>query len=140
MTGSPDTGRDVALVAAGGALGTAARYGLAEAFPVASSTFPTTTLAVNVAGAFALGLLLELLLRSDRIVGWERPLVGIGLLGAFTTFSTFALEVAELLRDGKALVATGYVLATLVGGIAACTAGLALGGWRRGPVPDEGES
>lgn len=121
-------------------MGTGARYGVAEAFPVLPATFPTTTLAVNLVGAFALGLLLEYLLRRDLVEGWVRPAVGIGLLGAFTTFSTFAVEVAALLRDGDAALAVGYVGASVVGGIGACLGGLALAGWRRGPVPDEGES
>ena len=140
MTDVHPTAREMALVAAGGALGAAARYGVAESFPVASSTFPATTLAVNLTGAFALGLLLEHLLRRGRAHGWIRLLVGIGVLGSFTTFSTFAVEVAGLLRDGEATIAGGYVAASVAGGIAACFAGLAVGGWRRGPVPDEGES
>ncbi len=139
------TARDVALVAVGGSIGAASRYGLAQAFPVALETFPTTTLTVNVVGAFALGLLLEHLLRSGKVDGWARLLVGIGALGSFTTFSTFAVEVAQLLRDGATLLALGYVAASVAGGIAACITGLAIGSigresWRRRPVPDEGES
>lgn len=138
MIATPVTGRDLALVAAGGAIGTAARHGIAEAFPVAPATFPTATLAINLAGAFALGVLLELLVRRGRPSGWARLLVGVGALGAFTTFSTFTVEVAELLRDGDAGLAGGYLGASLAGGLVACLAGLSVAGWRRGLVPDEG--
>lgn len=140
MTGARPTARDLMLVAAGGAFGSAGRYGLAQAFPVASATFPTTTLAVNLVGAFGLGLLLEHLLRHGRAEGWIRLVVGIGMLGSFTTFSTFTVEVAGLLRDGEATLAGGYVATSVAGGLVACLAGLTAGGWRRGPVPDEGES
>ncbi len=140
MSETRPTARDIALVAVGGSIGTAARYGLAEAFPIAAATFPTTTLLVNLVGAFALGLLLEHLLRVDRVDGWARVAVGIGVLGSFTTFSTFAVETAGLLRDGAGLLAAGYVAASVAGGIASCVAGLRLAGWRHGPIPDEGES
>lgn len=140
MTGGRPTARSLLLVAAGGALGSAGRYGLARALPVASTTFPTTTLLVNLVGAFGLGLLLEHLLRRGQADGWIRLVVGIGLLGAFTTFSTLTVEVAGLLRDGEAGLATAYVSASVAGGLVACVAGLMAGGWRRGPVPDEGES
>jgi len=137
---APPTRRELALVAAGGAIGTAARYGLAEAFPVAGADFPATTLFINLAGAFALGLLLELLVRRGRPDAWARLFLGIGALGAFTTFSTFTVEVAGLLRDDEAALAGAYLGASLVGGLLACLAGLTLAGWRAGRIPDEGES
>lgn len=137
--------RDLALVAAGGAVGAVARYGVADLFPVAPATFPTTTLAINLVGALALGALLEYLVRPRptgdwRHGSWPRILLGIGLLGSFTTFSTFTVEIAELIRDHRPLLAVGYAGASAVGGIAACFAGLVIAGWRRAPVPDEGES
>ena len=134
--------RDAGLVALGGAVGALARYGIAERFPVGAGRFPVTTLVINLAGAFALGLLLELLAArrvDDRSL---RPLLGIGALGAFTTFSTFAVEVAELFRDHALVAATSYAAVSLVAGAAAATLGLMAAGWRPrlGAPPDEGES
>ena len=134
--------RDVGLVALGGALGASARYGITEHFPTDAGTFPVTTLVVNLAGAFALGLVLEMVAMHRVEDRWVRPLVGIGLLGAFTTFSTFAVEVTELFRDDAYVVATSYAAVSLVAGVAAATLGLMAAGWRPrlGAPPDEGES
>ena len=134
-------GRRLALVAAGGAAGACARYGLSRAFPVGAGHFPTTTLAINLSGAFLLGLLLEALARRGSAEHWLRVLIGIGVLGAFTTFSTLADETAQLLHDGETGTAVAYVGASLAGGVAAVVLGLVAAGWRaRPPVPDEGES
>ncbi|HUF84207.1 MAG TPA: fluoride efflux transporter CrcB [Acidimicrobiia bacterium] len=134
--------RDVGLVALGGALGASARYGITEHFPTDAGRFPVTTLMVNLAGAFALGLVLEVVTMHRVEDRWVRPLVGIGLLGAFTTFSTFAVEVTELFRDDAFAVATSYAAVSLIAGVAAATLGLMAAGWRPrlGAPPDEGES
>ncbi|HSO95459.1 MAG TPA: fluoride efflux transporter CrcB [Acidimicrobiia bacterium] len=131
---------DVLLVALGGAVGAAARYGLLQAFPVQPGRLPLTTGAINVGGAFVLGVLLEWLVRHRDESHWARPLVGVGVLGAFTTFSTFAVELARLARDGHTVLAVAYGLGSLVVGIGAVLAGLVAAGWRRPPVPAEGES
>ena len=129
------------LVAAGGAVGAPARYGLSRAFPVVTGRFPVTTLAINLTGAFLLAALLETLVRKRVPDHWLRMLVGIGVLGAFTTFSTLADETAVLLRDGHDATALEYVVASLVGGVVAVLSGLVAAGWRyRPPLPDEGES
>ncbi len=136
-------GREVALVAAGGTLGALARYGLSEAAPTEPGRFPVTTFALNVAGAFVLGALLELLTRHRDLEHWMRFLVGVGALGAFTTFSTFMVEVVELVRDGEPAITIAYATASLVVGVVAVVAGLAAAGWRGGglaSVPAEGES
>ena len=133
--------RTVGLVAAGGAVGAGARYALVTQIPVRAGSFPTTTLLINVAGAFALGLLVETVVKHDRHAAWARPLLGIGLVGAFTTFSSMATEAVLLLRDAHAATAAAYLLATIALGIPSAAGGLLIGGWRPfQPVPDEGES
>lgn len=132
---------ELAVVAAGGALGASARYAAVQAAPVAARTFPTTTFVVNVSGAFALGVVLAVLTTRVRAAWWLRPLVATGVLGALTTVSTLAVETAELVRADRPLLGGLYAGATLVTGIAAGAAGLVSGGWRPWrPVPDEGES
>ncbi|HEX4978993.1 MAG TPA: fluoride efflux transporter CrcB [Acidimicrobiales bacterium] len=106
-------------VAAAGAAGAVARYGLGRAF--ATRDFPWTTLAVNVAGSLALGLLLGGV--ASRWQESVRLAATVGFLGAFTTFSTFSYEATELVRDGRAPAALAYVGASVVLGLAAAAAG-----------------
>jgi fluoride exporter len=115
----------VAVVMVGGAVGTAARYGLGQRFPVGASSFPVVTLVENVAGAAVLGLLLTVLVVRE-LPDWWRLLLATGVLGSFTTFSTFATEVVLLVRDGAAATAVAYTAATMVLGIAAAAAGVSL--------------
>lgn len=85
---------------------------------------PWSTLLVNVVGCFLMGLLAGWLLGREQEESW-RLLLGVGLLGGFTTFSAFALDVALLWRD-QPWVALGYSAATLVASLAAVFAGLSL--------------
>ncbi|PYE55277.1 fluoride efflux transporter CrcB [Deinococcus yavapaiensis] len=97
-------------IALGGALGAVARFALG-AFVAARSplgTFPLSTLVINVLGSFALGLLLALVGRGTLSDAW-RLWIGVGFLGAFTTFSTFSVEVDGLLRRGAWTQAFAYV-------------------------------
>ena len=114
------TRRDILLVIAlGGALGAAARYGMAPAFPHAAGEFPWSTLLTNVAGCFAIGVLMVIVverLSSSRLV---RPFFGTGLLGGFTTFSTYAVDTRALLAAGRPAVAAAYLGGTLVLGLLA---------------------
>ncbi|CAN5201090.1 N/A [soil metagenome] len=114
-------------VAAGGALGALARYGIATWVQGRSGgTFPWGTLAVNLSGSFLLGLALPVLERLA--LGLEvRALVAVGLLGAFTTFSTFSYEAVQLLQAGEWVRAGGYVFGSVVLGLLGVTIGLALG-------------
>jgi CrcB protein len=120
----------LALVAAGGAIGTALRQGLLLLAPDLEA-FPLTTFGINLAGAFALGLLLEVLVRSGPDVGRRRGirlLVGTGALGGFTTYSALATATAVLAVTGLAGWAVAYALGTVVLGAALSVAGIALGG------------
>ncbi|MGX5714922.1 fluoride efflux transporter FluC [Arthrobacter sp. MAHUQ-56] len=118
----------VAVVVLGGILGALARYGLGTVLP-APAGWPLPTLAINLAGAFLLGALLEGLVRRGPDAGRRRVirlLAGTGFLGAFTTYSTLALETNTLLGAGRSTDALLYVAATLVGGAMATVAGIAL--------------
>lgn len=115
------------LIDVAGAAGALSRYAVASA--VGARSFPWATLGINVAGSFLLGLLLEAgrgRLSDDVVV-----VLGVGFLGAFTTFSTFGYESVSLVRDGRMGVAVLYVLASVVAGLGAAAGGYALGSsWR----------
>lgn len=110
---------DLLLVAAGGAAGAVLRWGVDTAAP--DSLFPWPTLAVNVVGALALGLLpaLAVVRRSRRVA----LLVGPGLLGGFTTVSAWAGQVRGLADAGETLIAGLYLAATLAAGLGAAGLG-----------------
>lgn len=115
------------LVWLGGALGTGARYGVARIVPPTS--WPAATLAVNLVGAFLLGLLLGRLAIAGRDTGrprWARFGLGTGILGGFTTFSTLSLDTVTMLRAGHGLTALAYALLSVVLGAAAAAGGLLL--------------
>ena len=116
----------VLVVITGGVFGALARYGLSTALP-APGGWPLPTLIINLAGAFLLGVLLEALARRGPDAGRLRVLrllAGTGFLGAFTTYSTLALEMNTLLDAGRATDALVYLGATLVGGAIATVAGI----------------
>lgn len=116
-------------VALGGAVGSVARYQLGRLMtlwlgPQAMGAFPFATLAVNTAGSLAMGLLAGLLLRSGGETEFWRLLVGVGLLGGFTTFSAFSLETAILIQRGQIGVAGIYALLSLGLGVTGLIFGL----------------
>lgn len=116
----------VAAVAAGGALGAPTRYGLTLLIRTSPEGVPWATVVINLSGSFAIGLLVVLLGRrfpNDRYV---RPFLVTGFLGAYTTFSTFAVETDLLVKNGHPLTALVYVALTIAGGMAAIAAGLGL--------------
>ncbi len=116
----------VALVAAGGAVGTAARYGLSHAVPPADG-WPTATFVENLLGAALLGILLEALVRRGPETDGVRRVrltLGTGLLGGFTTFSSLAIEIERLLADGRIGLGIGYGIASVVLGFVCCLAGV----------------
>jgi len=115
-------------VAAGGALGAGARYLVnVAAMRALGPGFPWGTLIVNVAGSFAMGLLVALLaFRLEPAPGLRLFLV-TGVLGGFTTFSAFSLDAVTLYERGAPAAAGGYVLASVALAIAGLAAGLALG-------------
>lgn len=113
-------------VAAGGAVGALARFHLGRAVTQLAgpgSGFPWATLAVNLIGCLAMGLLAGWLARG---AGGEaaRLLLGVGLLGGFTTFSAFGLEMVALIERGSPGLAITYALASVIAGVAALWLGL----------------
>jgi CrcB protein len=109
----------LAVISAGGALGALCRWQVGRLLPTSSGAFPWSTFWINVSGAFALGVLMVLvtdLLPPSRHL---RPFVGVGFLGGYTTFSTYALETRGLLAGGHVGLAAAYLLGTLVAGLLA---------------------
>ena len=114
-------------IAVGGALGSLARWSLAEALPHGPGDFVWSTFTANVSGALALGLLMALMvdvLANTRLI---RPFLGVGVLGGYTTFSTYMLDARTLLAEGRPWVAPAYVAATLVTGLLAVWVGVVVG-------------
>ncbi len=121
------------LAAVGGALGALARWGVAVALP-SPAGWPWATLLVNVTGCLLLGVLLGAAFTRYPRRTWLRPLLGTGVCGGYTTYSTFAVDVVRLVDDGAAGTAAGYVLASVTGGVLAVAAGVSLGRRAGGPA------
>ncbi|MXO74643.1 fluoride efflux transporter CrcB [Altererythrobacter aerius] len=118
-----------ALVFAGGGAGALLRYqvgrGMTRAFgPAAMTAFPWATLAVNVIGSLAMGLLAGWLARHGEGREGARLLIGVGLLGGFTTFSSFSLELMLLIERGQAASAFAYAAVSVLAGLTGLYLGL----------------
>ncbi len=111
--------RELAAIFAGGMVGALARAGLGKAFPVHPGAWPWTTLAVNLAGAFALGVFATRLGERLPPSAYRRPLLGTGLCGALTTFSTLQVELLVLLDARAYAEAAAYLGVSIVFGYAA---------------------
>ncbi|OYW21296.1 MULTISPECIES: fluoride efflux transporter CrcB [unclassified Sphingomonas] len=116
----------LSLVMLGGALGAAARYLVGQAMlGWLGSNYPWGTLAVNLIGGLAMGVLVGMLARMAS--GEQaRLFLAVGVLGGFTTFSAFSLELVTMLERGAMLTALGYALASVIGAVLALFAGLAM--------------
>jgi CrcB protein len=115
--------RELAAIFAGGALGSAMRTGLAELAPTHTGHWPWVTFAVNAVGCLLLGYLVTRLQERLPVTAYRRPLLGTGVCGALTTFSTFQVELLKMLDHGDVALAIAYV----AGSIAAGFVGVALG-------------
>ncbi len=111
----------------GGALGTVARYLLEALHPLAPGAFPWVTLLVNLTGSFAIGLVMPLTEDVSHRLRALRPLLVIGFLGGWTTYSTLAVDATLLARHGNVAGCLAYLAATVAGGLALVVAGHALG-------------
>jgi CrcB protein len=118
--------RVIAVIAAGGAIGALSRYGVLLLLPTVPGRFPWGTFTINVVGCALIGVLMVLVTEvfTDRPL--LRPFVGVGILGGFTTFSTYANETRALLRPGSVPIAAAYLAGTLLCALLAVIAGMAL--------------
>jgi CrcB protein len=135
----------LAAIALGGVIGAPARYGVAQVVHVAPNSFPWATFVTNVSGSFAIGLLLVFILEclpptkkttpslqcasgatAAASARYVRPFVATGVLGAYTTYSTFAVETDLLVKNGHADIAFLYVASSFIVGFAAVWVGIAI--------------
>jgi fluoride exporter len=117
----------IAAIFVGGALGTVARYLLEVHHQAGPGSFPWVTLLVNLTGSFAIGALVPLTEHVSHRLPVFRPLLMIGFLGGWTTYSTLAVDATLLARHGDVGLALAYLAATVVGGLALVVAGHDLG-------------
>jgi CrcB protein len=108
--------REILAVFAGGAVGAVARALVGEALPHDAGSWPWATFAVNVAGAFILGLFVTRLQERVPPSAYRRPLLGTGFCGALTTFSTFQVELLDMLDADRAALAATYAAASIAAG------------------------
>ena len=114
----------VLYVMVGGAVGSGARYLAGRATTaLLGPDYPFGTLAVNIIGGLLMGVLVGVLARNSAAEAW-RLLLAVGVLGGFTTFSSFSLEVVSMIDRGATGMAAGYILVSVIGSIAAVFAGL----------------
>ncbi|RIV37071.1 fluoride efflux transporter FluC [Micromonospora radicis] len=132
----------LAAVAAGGVVGGLARHGLTAAWPSPPRGFPWATFVVNVSGCLLIGVLMVLVTEVWTAHRLVRPFLGTGVLGGYTTFSTYAVQVQQAVDAGAVRTGLLYLAGTLVAALAAVGAGMAVTRWltagRRSPVGGSG--
>jgi fluoride exporter len=114
---------DLAAIAVGGGIGSLARYLLSAAFP-AGHGFPWAIFVVNVSGSFVLGLLVVYMLDVWPPRRFLRPFLAVGLIGGYTTFSTYAGGVMTLLTGGRLALADSYALTSVLAALVAVWCGM----------------
>ena len=119
----------LAAISAGGVLGALARYGVSVAWPTGPDGFAWSTFVVNVSGCLLIGVLMVLL--TEGVATWHllRPFLGVGVLGGFTTFSAYVVDIGQAAGAGAAGTALAYLAGTLVGAILAVWAGTGVTRW-----------
>jgi CrcB protein len=117
----------IAVIALGGMLGATARFKLSEALPTKAGHFPWATFWTNLSGSFLLGFLLIVLLERFPPTRYIRPFLATGILGAYTTMSTYAVETTLLIKDGHAASALLYGIGSIAAGVFLAYAGMVVG-------------
>jgi CrcB protein len=113
------------LVGLGGALGAMARYGIGTAVPAPANGFPLATALINITGSLAMGVLIGVLAKTTPQYQNEiRLFVAVGIFGGFTTFSSFSLDAITLIERGDFLLATAYILGSVLLSLAGLYVGL----------------
>ena len=118
--------RELAAIFAGGVVGALARTGISQAFPDGAHTWPWAIFTINVLGAFLLGYFVTRLAERLPTSAYKRPVLGTGVCGALTTFSTVQLELYKMARAHEWALAVGYAAATVLVSFAAVTLGTAV--------------
>ena len=110
--------REIAAIAAGGAVGALARAAITEALPHAPDAWPWATFIANLAGAFLLGYAVVRFQERLPLSAYRQPFLGTGVCGALTTFSTMQIELVEMLDAHAYLLAASYAVVSIVAGLA----------------------
>jgi CrcB protein len=116
----------LAVIAGGGVVGALARYGIQLGLPHRPDGFPWSTFLVNITGCLLIGALMVLIVEVWTGPPLLRPFLGVGVLGGYTTFSTYALDIQQAVTAAAAATALLYLAATLLGALFAVWAGAAL--------------
>ncbi|MBF6360756.1 fluoride efflux transporter CrcB [Nocardia farcinica] len=119
-------------ISLGGGLGALLRYLISTWWPTPPGDVPWATFVVNVTGCFAIGVLMVLVTEAWVTHRLLRPFAGVGLLGGFTTFSTYGLEIRTLLESGAVLEALGYLAGTVLAALAGVVLGTGAARWATG--------
>ncbi|MFE7311655.1 CrcB family protein [Streptomyces sp. NPDC057555] len=124
----------IGAVSVGGALGAAARYGASLTWPTAPGAFPWTTVGINVLGCAVIGVFMVVITDAWSAHRLVRPFFGTGVLGGFTTFSTYVVDIQLLVKQHRAGAAPAYLVLTALSALAAVWLAAALTrrviGWR----------
>jgi CrcB protein len=129
----------LAVISAGGVAGALARYGLGEAFPHTAEEFAWATFGINVSGCLLIGVLMVLVSDVWPTRRLLRPFLGTGVLGGYTTFSTYIVDIQQLLAAGAARTALAYLAGTLLAALAAVYTGSTLTRWAVARIHHRGE-
>ncbi|MGI8692481.1 MAG: fluoride efflux transporter CrcB [Geodermatophilaceae bacterium] len=120
------TARVLLVITVGGMLGAVARHAVSLAVPTAGGALPWSTLIVNVTGCLLIGVLMVLILDARQAHPLVRPFIGVGVLGGFTTFSTYAVDAQVLIVAGRPLLAMAYLAGTAAAALVAVQLGVVI--------------
>lgn len=123
-------GSQLIAIACGGAIGALSRFGLQQWLaPMYSGRFPLAIFIANSIGSLCIGLIYVLIVERGMLPEVWRAFLIVGLLGAFTTFSTFSLDTLRLIEQGEVLIALSNIIANVVAGLISAFVGMSIGRW-----------